>query len=605
MHNAIRWMVAALAGLELLGGMAHAQGDTYFRSANDVWANAANWDNGLPTAGNVAHVGYQPGKTNPATVWLHAGDAGVCSNLDLGRGTNANGTLAMDGGFLQVAQRMTIGSNGVGAVIQTGGAISNTAFTLGYLGGVTCRWTMAGGAVTNNGASTDYCYIGYGNGGVGDLVISNTGVMVGGQFRVAFTAGSTGSVRVLSGGTFQPLNNVVLSNDGSLIVSNAQFRGELMGGAATTVGSASPGHARVSDASANFTYLYVGASASGNGDMTMEGVSTVTVANTLGIGWSSGATGTLTLAGGTWNQAGGTSIGNSIGSVGRMVLNGAVFQPAADVKIGSLAGGVGSLIVSNASWATTSTTAKVLVGSAGTGTLAVINGSMDLAGQMQVGGALGATGVVNLVNASVTNRQTVSVGNVAGSWATVLQNGGSWVITNNAACSVGVNGIGSYFLSNGVLQAGILTLGANSGSAGRVELTGTQRLVRVNKLVVGVTGSTGALTNHVQAYAGGVDVTNAASDSLSISASGRLHLAFENPVVTGMYWAVRWNGNAHASALSALHTNTPALLTWDDAQMNPLYQGKAGVYTDATYTYVGIPVTRLAQTYRGCAIMLR
>ena len=59
------------------------------------------------------------------------------------------------------------------------------------------------------------------------------------------------------------------------------------------------------------------------------------------------------------------------------------------------------------------------------------------------------------------------------------------------------------------------------------------------------------------------------------------------------------------AALSALHASTPPALQWNDSALSALYTNQIGIYTDATYTYVGFQVTHVISKNKGTAVFFQ
>ena len=465
----IGFILLALVVATASGAMAQT---TYFVPSDDVWNNAANWDNNLPVAGGTAYVGSKSsGKTSPATARIHAGDALAAAIVYLGAGGTAPcGTLIMDGGTLTMTGAFYPGydSTGTGIVVQTGGVISNLYFRLGYNGQGT--WTLAGGVVSNNPSSSYYSYLGENGTGRGDLTISNGARMVGGRINLARYAGARGTLKILSGGTLSGIEELVvgLAGVGTLVVSNAVL------------------------------------------DATAKGITVVQ---------ADGGTGNVDLYGAT-------------------------------VKCGSMT-----------------------VGSKGPGNLHATAGTfITNAGTLYFGNYTNGVGKMWIDGGA----RYVGSGEVRLPW----QGSGNGLIVSN----------GSFECANHVqVDYGTLT-------PGWVELAGTQRVFRVDRLTI---GNEGSLTNRIAKFAGGVDVTLTDSYRIAITAPGRIHLLFvDNPVQTGDFWGVRWAGD-NRTTLGSFTNGTPARLTWDTSALHPMYQNQVAIYTNAGYTYVGIQVTNLVASSSG------
>ncbi len=180
----------------------------------------------------------------------------------------------------------------------------------------------------------------------------------------------------------------------------------------------------------------------------------------------------------------------------------------------------------------------------------VTNGTLDVSGDMIVG-ALGA----------------VRPGGGTGSWSR-----------------------GTVILPSIRAQAGRLFVGCtNTGARGALLLTGT---------VVGVTtavrldGPSAAgraqLAVAVRGKPAGLDLASGATLDVN---NGSIHIRFlAPPEAPAHYWGLRWAGD-HVAELAALTNASPAKLTWDDTVLAPSL-GKAAIFREHGYTYVGIPTRR-------------
>ena len=282
------------------------------------------------------------------------------------------------------------------------------------------------------------------------------------------------------------------------------------------------------------------------------------------------------------------------------------------------------LVITNVSAGTTS----LYIGNSGTGTLIVTDSAITNAGITVFGGAANAGGDMRLTRSrwwqggtyiqmanyaparasisldasDVANMGTLYMGrSVATAQDSLSLVNSTWLNSNTVyVASVGSS---SLSISNSAFEGlGYVYVDFNGASqGGTVDITGTGRSFRANILTL---GSKGTVTNHVQKYAGGVDIVTNTAAGLVIAANGRIHLAFEkNPAVAGDFWGLRWAGN-HVTDLAA-HTNaSPKRLTWDDSLLDPFYQGQVTIYTNATHTFVGFVVTKTL-TRSGTMFMLR
>ena len=210
--------IGAAVATGLLTAVSLRAGNTFFNKTSGVWNNSANWDTGLlPTANDSAYVGYTS-KTNPATVFLHAGDSCVASNLYLGQnGAAASGILVMDGGTLTLTKMTVSDNSGTGVVMQTGGVIVEDSFAAGSNTRGFPSWIITGaGTVVSNLSTNAASYFPYrGSGSGAQLVISNNATMIGGAISLAQQSGGTCTMTIASGGLLKGLTgDLVVGNGG-------------------------------------------------------------------------------------------------------------------------------------------------------------------------------------------------------------------------------------------------------------------------------------------------------------------------------------------------------------------------------------------------------
>ncbi|HPD16205.1 MAG TPA: PEP-CTERM sorting domain-containing protein [Planctomycetota bacterium] len=149
----VRRLLAAFAILPLLTCLA-AAAPIYRTGAvpgDTDWFTAANWDTGvLPTDSDDAFIG-DTGYLTPAIVDIAAGGA-VADNLTLGNDATSSGTLnLLPGGSLSVTHNVVVGSDGTGALVQTGGWLQALYVVVQDTASQTGGTTEAFGLAVTNG----------------------------------------------------------------------------------------------------------------------------------------------------------------------------------------------------------------------------------------------------------------------------------------------------------------------------------------------------------------------------------------------------------------------------------------------------------------------
>ena len=313
------------------------------------------------------------------------------------------------------------------------------------------------------------------------------------------------------------------------------------------------------------------------------GTATINLASgswSLQVAGNTGCTGQLVMTSGNLScQYASANVGIASGqnSTGLFVLAGGTFSNAGTIYVGGYStsgGGNGEMRVTGGTWIQSSSS-KVYVGrdSNNVGRLTIDGAAVTNSGQLML---------------AQNNRTAQGFMKV--------QNGAQWYQQGNFFLPD--KGSSALMISNGVFNVGpgTATIGlASDTPAGVVQLFGTQRVFRVNTLAL---YGSGAITNHLVSYAGGLDIANTASTALSVTnLPDRIRLMYDaNPVAVGSYWGLRWAGN-HTNDLVAYTNSSSPRLSWDTSALHPMYQNKVAIYTNyeagTLYTYVGIAVAQL------------
>jgi T5SS/PEP-CTERM-associated repeat protein len=353
--------------------------------------------------------------------------------------------------------------------INSGYTVTDSAGYVGYNSG-------SGGTVIVTGsgskwANTGKLYIGYL--GTGELDVDSNGtvtstvIYIGGTGTVNTTGTGVGALTI-SSGTVSSTNCYVGCENGT-------------SGAVTVNGNSSSFSAT--------NQLVIGAVCAGS--LTVEGGGTVTSGSAI-LGNNTGVTGTalVTGAGSTWTNTDGIEVGYS----GKGTLNiedgGAVTGPGCD--IGWSSGSSGTVTVtgenSKLTMPSNNATGVICVGYDGTGVLNIENKGSASAYNGYVGGYSGS---------STTGSGTV----------TVTGSGSALTCSN---LYVGYNGKGALNVkSGGSATIGTCYIGENSGSSGKVTVTGSAN------------GTASTLT-----AGGGLVIGNNGSGELNILDGGHVHSGY-------------------------------------------------------------------------------
>lgn len=235
----------------------------------------------------------------------------------------------------------------------------------------------------------------------------------------------------------------------------------------------------------------------GDGTLNMSGGAlTVNTWSVVGFGTAGANTGlgTFNLSGGIFHQAGTDNIAIGQGGTGVFnISNGATVQIDSTLNIGRWSGtdktiadnnaqGRGNGTVTQSDPSTTVTVnGGINVGHGGDGVYTINDGTLNMGGDLIVGGDQSSTGVMNQKGGTVafTDGAWLRVGNNGGATGTYNMSGGTF--TSQSRMMVGVGGTGTFNQTGGTVTAGTgdttvtdhrdLTIGDNGGN-GTYNLSG-------------------------------------------------------------------------------------------------------------------------------------
>ncbi len=474
-------------------------------------------DGGTITSSNVvlgAATGGQGTLTIAGGVMTVAGStASLAPNLDLGNAASATGTVIVAGGELVATNgRVRIGNLGVGQLTVTGGTLRTVSIFMGMNAGAAGTLTLDGGTVTNTGSIT----VGSILTATGRVWLKNGEFFSGGPLLI----GVTGDGQVAVSNATVTLNSIGTIASGAGARGSLQIRGGTVSfagpNALTVAGSATAtGEVWVSGGSLVATGGTTRVGGSGSGQMTTSNA--LALLRDVQVGDFAGSAGTLTVAGGTnaLTNAGSLQVGRQAGATGAVwVLDGRLDVALNGTVIGS--SGVGQMTISNGEFVSLSQNVGVFAGSSGTFTIA--GGSSTFTSVFNVGANANATGAV---------------------WMT-----GGFVDTTSLRVSSA--GVGQMAISNGVVQAGSITV-AGTATGGRGTLTMAGGTASTPLFLIGnfACDSIGIATVN----GGNLFVTNAAGNAVLEVRSGTLTLnagtlAADNFVLTNSCAKFIRNGGA-------------------------------------------------------------
>ena len=494
----------------------------------------------LNATGNLLVGAFGDNRTGTVRVNTSATLA-VSGEFFVGDSSNSVGTFSLESGTVTVNNKIFVGNNnGVGALTMTGGTLTKTGGDQTFVGrdNGTGTLTQSGGTITLN---HDF-YVGQGSGANGTYTISGGGVLNTGRDFVVGRESGTGAL-TMTGGTITKTgdekfivghNNgvgVVAQSGGTISVNNELYIGNENAGASGTYTLSGTGALSVANE------VVVGRE-SGTGILNVDGGTITTTGNgNMYIGRRNG-TGTLNQTAGVINvnrEFGvGTRDDNKIG-IGTYNLSGGSLAATNNIFIGKELGASGTMTMTGG---TMSTSDKLQIGhNQATGVLTQSGGTVNVQNEVYIGnensgssvgtytlsgtaalnvgnevlvGRDNATGTLNLNGGTVTTKK---VEGGTGS-ATVNFNGGilkaresqGAFITNLDVADVQSGGI--HIDSNGfdlaISQVFTGTGGLTKSGAGRLTLSGSNAYAGASTVAAGSLFVDGGQGNGaVQVNAGG------------------------------------------------------------------------------------------------------
>ena len=419
------------------------------------------------TGGDETFVGRDNGT---GTLAQSGGTVTLNHNLYVGQGSGANGTYSIgDGAVLNIGRDFVVGrESGTGTLTMTGGTITKTGdekFIVGHNNGV--------GVVAQSG---------------GTISVNNE-LYIGNE-----NAGASGTYTLSGAGALSVANEVVVGREGGTGTLNVD------GGTITTTGNGN---------------MYIGRR---NGTGTLnQTAGVISVIKEFGVGTRDGdkiGTGTYNLSGGSLAATNNIFIGKDLGASGTMTMTGGTMSTSDKLQIGhNQATGVltqsgGTVNVQN----------EVYIGNENSGSSVgtyTLSGSAELSvGNEVLVGRDNATGTFNLDGGTVTTKKIEGgTGN-----ATVNFNGGilkaresqGAFITNLDVANVQAGGItiDSNGFDLGISQTLSGTGGLTKAGAGRLTLSASNAYagtttVTAGSLFIDGTQASGAVQVDAGATLGG------------------------------------------------------------------------------------------------------
>lgn len=439
------------SALGVIGDLAGGEGTAMVTGAGSSWNNT-----GVLFVGNFGQ----------GTLFVTGGGSVTSNVASLGGGADAQGAASVlgVGSRWDIADALNVGNFGTAALtIGNGGAVSSALGRIGLSAG-------GEGTVTVTGAGSNWVSDGsltVGVAGTGQLIIDAAGAVSAGTISLGELSGSQGTVSVSGAGTSLVANELVMGSGGDATLSIAGGgRAEF----ATTQIGLGGGVAALRVSGVDSTLINSGSVLIGQGGSRGELLVSAAggvEAGQLFVGYSGANDAVLArfTGAGSSLDAGNLFVGHL--GTGRMELLDGSDANVTLASIGNGTDGVGMLTVSNS---TLSASDGLVIGSQGSGILAISGGAVS-SGDLSLGVQAGAAGRVEMTGGSTLASDTMVVGDAG--IGIMLVGGGSTIETGSLtiaqqAGSTGYLAIGSADadlpIAPGFVLAPSVVFGAGDGT---------------------------------------------------------------------------------------------------------------------------------------------
>jgi T5SS/PEP-CTERM-associated repeat protein len=416
--------------------------------------------------------------TSQGAIWVTGGQVFV-TNTFVDIGFQGAGQLAISNGNVTATNMIVADYPGSqGSFTMAGGQLTLSGFlNIGNVGG-TGTVVVSGGTLTANNAMGNLSMasngVTVGFGGIGQWTMTNgtaflSPLIVGGSANGTLTlsggnlftaASNTEITSGLALGNGQGVTGTVWVSGGLLAVTNSSGTEQL------EIGSFGVGHVTASGGVVRANSIFVGSFPGSEGTLTLAGGTVI--ADRMRLGTNNNTVGTLQVNSGTLTVLSGSTnallLGDAQGATGVVTVAG------------------GSIVATNIS---------TQVGSLGTGQMTVSNGVV-MTGQTAIGAGTNTQGSLTLSGGNMTVLSNLTAAAAPGSQGAIFVRGGQLTATNgvigigNDGTATNGFGVGTATVSNGTVLANQILLGSAAGGHGNLTIqpNGMVSLVGSNALLV-------------------------------------------------------------------------------------------------------------------------
>lgn len=436
--------ILLLLGL-LVANEAIATVDVYFSvTGTNAWETAGNWSPAtVPSiaGASIARI------TNGATVEItQAGQTAL--QILLAQNVGQTGNVHLKSGTLATAADQNLCRSGVATFTQEAGTTntSGAGLIIGEKSGAQGTYRLNGGLLS---VPSNEINLGYYAGASGTMEQSG-GVLSIGPGKHLYVGRGTNAV----------INNAVGSyfmSGGSLLLTNNNY---------VHIGNYGTGHFTQN----NGTVLVdqqcdIGKESGGNGDYTLNNGSFL--ARLPVLGEKSGATGVVTVSGGTFQ--GGTNMMVGWSGCGSLYQSGGIVGVTNQLYLGYTSSGVGTYVLSGTGKLLLTNFASLYVGFDGNGSFIQSNGTVMVATNVTVGKSGSSVGLYRIMNGSLDVGQNLVLGESSTATGTVQVIGSNAVITAKGYQQTAGSTLDIQFDGSGVSP---ITVTGNAALNGTLKITG-------------------------------------------------------------------------------------------------------------------------------------
>lgn len=301
--------------------------------------------------------------------------------------------------------------------------------------------------------------------------------------------------------------------------------------------------------------FYIASSPFSEGECIVTG-GVINISSTFSMAGANPSAARLTIGGGAFTNLGSTYLGNNIGGKGSLSMGSGSLYVSNTLSVGHVTSATGNVLLTDGQIGAT----YLVVGNSGNGSWVQSNGTVSVGIDTSIG--VNNTGMLEVVNGTITNTGTFYVGKNSKAFGQVIQRGGT--IASAKGCRIGDwGGVGSLLLEGGTFfcgSGGASSIGNGNGSTGTVIQTGGQFKVEQSLTVA---NSTPAAVGSYDLVNGQLIVTN------DLVIAGNASNRGEITVRGGSVWV---GGNTRVGVSS----NAIGVVTFS-----------GGVYTNANYMDIG------------------